>query len=85
MGTYGETVRRAEPPITRFQTAQTGDEPTFICDQCVAPSVAVVVVGEGSSALSLEFCGHHLAQLTTKFADRGHEVRFHDGRGDSPA
>lgn len=78
MGTYGETVRRATLPATSFQAVQlTPDTPAFKCDQCVAPSVAVVVVGEGPSALSLEFCAHHLAQHTAKLADRGHQVRFH--------
>lgn len=77
MGTYGETLGRADPPTTSFQAVQSNDRTTFTCDRCVAPSVAVVVVGEGSSALSLEFCGHHLAQLTAEFADRGHQVRFH--------
>jgi hypothetical protein len=79
MGTYGETVRRATEPATSFKAVQrTDDKPTFTCDQCVAPSVAVVVVGEGPSALSLEFCAHHLAQHTAKLADRGHQVRFHN-------
>lgn len=78
MGTYGETARRATPPTTSFQARQpTDDTPTFKCDQCVAPSVAVVVVGEGPSALSLEFCAHHLAQHTAKLADHGHQIRFH--------
>lgn len=78
MGTYGETVRRATQAATSFQAVQpTDDKPTFKCDQCVAPSVAVVVVGEGRSALSLEFCAHHLAEHTAKLADRGHQVRFH--------
>jgi hypothetical protein len=78
MGTYGETIGQAVLPTTSFQSNQPGDgEPTFKCDQCVAPSVAVVVVGEGASALSLEFCGHHLALLTAKFADRGHQIHFH--------
>lgn len=78
MGTYGETIRRATLPPTSFQAVQpTGNEPTFKCDQCVAPSVAVVVLGEGESALRLEFCAHHLAQHTAKLADHGHEVRYH--------
>jgi hypothetical protein len=78
MGTYGETIGQATLPTTSFQANQpTGSGPSFKCDQCVAPSVAVVVVGEGESALSLEFCGHHLALLTAKFADRGHEIHYH--------
>lgn len=78
MGTYGETVGRATLPTTSFRAVQgTDDKLTFNCDLCVAPSVAVVVVGEGASALSLEFCAHHLAQHQAKLADRGHEVRFH--------
>lgn len=84
MGTYGETIRRATLPTTSFQAIQPTDQPTFTCDQCVAPSVAVVVVGQGPSALSLEFCGHHLAQLTAKFADRGDQVHFHNGPGTAP-
>lgn len=78
MGTYGESWRGATPPPSRYRASPlTSDEPTFKCDQCVAPSVAVVTVGEGPSALSLEFCRHHLAQHTDKLADRGHKVRFH--------
>ncbi len=78
MGTYGETVGRATLPTTSFQaTPATDDTPTFKCDQCVAPSVAVVVVGEGPSALALEFCGHHLALHTAKLADSGHKVQYH--------
>lgn len=77
MGTYGETARRATLPPTSFQTTPVADEPTFRCDQCVAPSVAVVVVGEGPSSLALEFCAHHLAQHTAKLADRGYQVLFH--------
>jgi hypothetical protein len=78
MGTYGETVRRATLPPTSFQAVPTTDDkPSFKCDQCVAPSVAVVVVGEGASALSLEFCSHHLAKHTARLADRGHQVHFH--------
>jgi len=76
MGTYGETLGRAALPTTNFQA--TGDKTTFTCDQCVAPSVAVVVIGEGSSALSLEFCQHHLAQHTEKLADGGHHVHSHN-------
>ena len=79
MGTYGETMRQATLPPTSFQAIQqTGDKRTFQCDQCVAPSVAVVTVGEGPTALSLEFCRHHLAEHTDKLADGGHQVRFHD-------
>jgi len=79
MGTYGERVGRATLPTTSFHAGQsTDDKPAFKCDQCVAPSVAVVVVGEGPSALSLEFCGHHLAQNKDKLADRGHKVHFHN-------
>lgn len=85
MGTYGETIRQDTQPITSFQAAQSTDKPTFTCDQCVAPSVAVVVVGQGPSALSLEFCGHHLALLAGKFADRGHQITYHDGRETAPA
>ena len=78
MGTYGETVGRAILPTTSFGAVQgTDDKLTHNCDLCVAPSVAVVVIGEAPSALSLEFCAHHLAQHTAKLADRGHEVRFH--------
>ena len=78
MGTYGETVGRAILPPTSFKATQLSDaEPTFRCDQCVAPSVAVVMVGEGPSALALEFCAHHLALQSAKLADRGHEVIFH--------
>jgi hypothetical protein len=78
MGTYGETVRRATLPPTSFKAAQPADDKrTFKCDMCVAPSVAVVVVGEGPSALSLEFCGHHLALQSAKLADGGHKVVFH--------
>lgn len=78
MGTYGETIGQAILPTTSFQAAQPTDgEPSYKCDQCVAPSVAVVMVGEGDSALSLEFCGHHLALLTASFADRGHRIHFH--------
>ncbi|MBK8460955.1 MAG: hypothetical protein IPL43_12880 [Micropruina sp.] len=78
MGTYGETGWRATLPTTTFNAIpSTDDQPTGKCDQCVAPSVAVVVVGEGASALALEFCAHHLAQHTDKLADRGHQVRFH--------
>ncbi|GEM_PF-5937293 len=78
MGTYRETVKRDPLPPTTFQTTpRTGAEPNFVCDQCVAPSVAVVMVGEGTSALTLEFCGHHLAQHTAKLADGGHQVHFH--------
>ena len=78
MGTYGETIGQATLPTTSFQANQPSEDgPTFTCDQCVAPSVAVVVVGEGESALSLEFCGHHLALLTATFADRGHKIHHH--------
>jgi len=78
MGTYGERVGRATLPTTSFHAGQpAAGEPNFKCDQCVAPSVAVVVIGEGQSALSLEFCGHHLALQTAKLADRGHKVHFH--------
>lgn len=79
MGTYGETARQATMPVTSFSTiAPTDDQRTFKCDQCVAPSVAVVVVGEGPAALSLEFCGHHLALHTAKLADHGHQVLLHN-------
>lgn len=66
-------------PTTSFKAIQPADDkPTFKCDQCVAPSVAVVVVGEKPSALTLEFCRHHLAEHTAKLADRGHQVLFHN-------
>lgn len=78
MGTYGETTGRATLPATSFKAVQPADDKrTFKCDMCVAPSVAVVVIGEGPSALSLEFCGHHLALHTAKLADGGHKVLFH--------
>ena len=76
MGSYGETMRQAT--LSPGQTTQQGDDkPALTCDQCVAPSVAVVTFGEGQTALSLEFCSHHLEQHTDKLADGGHQVRFH--------
>jgi hypothetical protein len=83
MGTYGETFGRSTPPVTTFRANQ-ADPSTLTCDKCVAPSVAVVVVGEGPSALSLEFCGHHLAQLTAEFSDRGHQIKFHAEHRSAP-
>lgn len=78
MGTYGETMRQATlPPSSGQAVQQGGDKPAFVCDQCVAPSVAVVTFREGRSALSLEFCRHHLAEHTDRLAAGGHQVRFH--------
>ncbi|HEY3340107.1 MAG TPA: hypothetical protein VGK18_16530 [Propionicimonas sp.] len=78
MGTYGETTRGETLPATSFKSAQPADDKrTNTCDLCVAPSVAVVVIGEEPNALSLEFCGHHLALHTAKLTDRGHTVLFH--------
>jgi hypothetical protein len=48
---------------------------TFKCDRCGAPSAAVTVIGEGPTASSLEFCGHHLVEAT-QLASRGYEVLF---------
>jgi len=81
MGTYGETVGRATPPPTSFQAGQQTDKASSTCDQCVAPSVAVVVFGEGPSALSLHFCRHHLRLHSGKLADGGHQVTFQHGDG----
>lgn len=77
MGSYGETMRQATVPTAFHPLQQSGATPTPTCDQCVAPSVAVVTLGEGESALSLEFCRHHLAEHTDKLAEGGHQVRFH--------
>ena len=77
MGTYGETSRQATLTPTSIPAKSGDDTSTPTCDQCVAPSVAVVVIGEGPSALSLEFCGHHLAKITATLADRGHQVHYH--------
>ncbi|MCM3774375.1 hypothetical protein M3225_28895, partial [Priestia aryabhattai] len=76
MGTYGETVRQATAPATSFQEGQQMERASSTCDQCVAPSVAVAVFGDGPSALSLHFCRHHLRQHSDKLADGGHQVTF---------
>ena len=82
MGTYGETVRRATLPATTYQEGQQTDKASFTCDQCVAPSVAVAVFGDGPSALSLHFCRHHLRQHSDKLAAGGHQVTFQHRDGD---
>ncbi len=80
MGTYGERFGQGSLPVTSFQPADPTGTVTPTCDKCVAPSVGVVIVGQGASALSLEFCGHHLAQLRPGFVDRGHRINLHDER-----
>lgn len=76
MGTYDETLRGVEPSVTTFAANQSAARKDT-CDLCVAPSVAVIVIGEEPSALSLELCGHHLAPHLAKLTDRGHKVLFH--------
>ncbi|PFG16677.1 hypothetical protein ATK74_1228 [Propionicimonas paludicola] len=76
MGTYDENLRGAAPPVANFAAGESASR-RDTCDLCVAPSVAVVVIGEEPSALSLQFCGHHLTQHLAKLTDGGHQVLFH--------